>query len=114
MEQRRRVGIAAGQYQGNGHGEDNLGYYEPDNDADNDVFLEESDNEDEIAVNSAEHPLLFFFDIETTGLVVYNDTITDIAGKVIDVPPSSVSQISFTSLVMTNRHIPEKGINKQQ
>ncbi len=109
MEQRRQVGIAAGHYQGNGHGEDDLGYYEPDV-----LFSEESDNEDEIAVNSAIHPLLFFFDIETTGLNVYNDTITDIAGKVVDIPPSYVSQISFTSLVMTNRHIPEKGINKRQ
>lgn len=110
MEQRRRVGIATGQYQGNGQGEDNLGYYE----ADNDMFPEESGNEDETAVNSATHPLLFFFDIETTGFVVYDDTITDIAAKVIEIPPNYVSQVSFTSLVMTNRHIPEKGINKRQ
>ena len=37
------------------------------------------------------HPLLFFFDCETTGLSIYNDHITEIAAKVIAVPHSSVS-----------------------
>ena len=53
--------------------------------------------------------ILFFFDIETTGFQIYDDTITDIAGKVVDISPTSVTKSTYTSLVMTNRTIPEKG-----
>ena len=52
--------------------------------------------------------LLFLFDLETTGLEVDNDQITEIASKIFN-PPVSVSQVSFESLVYTTRDISEKG-----
>ncbi|ORU90793.1 MAG: hypothetical protein A6F71_07530 [Cycloclasticus sp. symbiont of Poecilosclerida sp. M] len=73
---------------------------------------EEDDFDDsEIPLPSDELPLLFFFDVETTGLVVYNDVIIDIAAKVVDIPPSVVSQPTYQSLVRTSKSIPDKGRN---
>ena len=55
-------------------------------------------------------PLLFFFDMEATGLIPYSARITEIAGKVIGISPSCVSQQIFTSLVHTSCSIPREGI----
>jgi len=49
--------------------------------------------------------LFFLFDIETTGLSIYEDHITEIAAKVVGVPTSSVSQPTFSSLVRTTQMI---------
>ena len=53
-------------------------------------------------------PLLFLFDLETTGLDVDEDRITEIASKVFN-SPVNVSKVSFESLVYTPRPIPENG-----
>ena len=55
-----------------------------------------------------EQSLLFLFDLETTGLDVYTESITEIAGKVFN-PPATVSNTSFSSLVYTRTYIPEIG-----
>ena len=69
-----------------------------------DVQDEEGDN-----VTDTAHPLLFFFDTESTGLNIYNDHIVEIAAKVTGVPLSAVSQSSYSSLVHTSKNIPSKG-----
>ena len=58
--------------------------------------------------NSQGLSLLFLFDLEATGLSVYTDCITEIAGKVFD-PPVDVKQATFSSLVHTDHHIPKIG-----
>ena len=55
------------------------------------------------------HPLLVFFDIETTGLSIYEDRITEIAAKVVGEPASTVKQTSYTSLVHATKRIAPKG-----
>ena len=55
------------------------------------------------------HPLLVFFDIETTGLSIYEDHITEIAAKVVGEPASTVKQTSYSSLVRATKSIPPKG-----
>ena len=55
------------------------------------------------------HPLLLFYDCETTGFSVYAEHITEIAAKVVGVPLSSCSQPTFSSLVKTSRNISKKG-----
>ena len=114
MLQRQDVGIAVGEYQGRGQGE-NVAHdlvVEP-------VSMEfEGEEEDSFVDNSFvseippsdELPLLFFFDVETTGLVVFNDVIIDVAAKVVDIPPSVVSMPTYQSLVRTSKSVPEKGI----
>jgi uncharacterized protein YprB with RNaseH-like and TPR domain len=109
MEDRRGLGIATGQYQGNGQGEEDTSDQE-DNPVYTDMEDVNSEDDDETVMDANKFPLLFFFDIETTGFQIYDDTITDIAGKVVDIPPNLVSQPTYTSLVMTNRAIPERGM----
>ena len=119
MVQRQEVGIAVGQYQGGGQGEneapnlevepvEQVTPVEPepmDDDCEDGLDLEE----DTEAVQSTDKtPLLYFFDVETTGLVVYNGFIIDIAAKVVDIPHSAVSQPSYTSLIRTSKTIPNK------
>lgn len=118
MVQRQEVGIAVGQYQGGGQGENEAP--DPDEEpaapvepepmdtdcfSENDLGLEDT----ETVRSTHKAPLLFFFDVETTGLVVYNDFIIDIAAKVVDIPHSAVSQPSYTSLIRTSKTIPSKG-----
>ena len=55
------------------------------------------------------HPLLFFFDCETTGFSIYSDHITEIAAKVVAVPQACISKPTYGSLVHTARNIPKKG-----
>lgn len=66
------------------------------------------DNRTDITENA--HPLLFFFDIETTGLSIYVDHIVEIAAKVVGVPWSTVTQQSYSSLIHTPKNIPYKGM----
>ncbi len=54
------------------------------------------------------HPLLIFYDCETTGLSIYSDHITDIAAKVV-ASPAPLSEPTFSSLVKTSRRIPAPG-----
>ena len=56
-----------------------------------------------------EEPLLFFFDMETTGLSVDFSQITEIAGKVTGVPPSYVTQQCFSMLVRPSCSIQQGG-----
>ena len=73
-----------------------------------DLLDREADRGEDIAENA--HPLLFFFDTETTGLSIYDDHIVEIAAKVVGVPRSTVTQPSFSSLIHTPKNIPTKGM----
>lgn len=118
MLQRQDAGIAVGEYQGRGQGE-NVAHdpvVEP-------VSMEFDNEEDAFVDNFVDNfvdsetdelPLLFFFDVETTGLVVFNDVIIDVAAKVVDIPPSAVSVPIYQSLVRTSKSIPGKGRIMQQ
>ena len=64
---------------------------------------EEQEEEDSIEM----HTLFFFFDLETTGLNIYEDHIVEIAAKVIGAPLSSVTQ---PCLIHTPTNIPSKGM----
>ena len=66
------------------------------------------DEEEEDSIENA-HPLLFFFDTETTGLNIYQDHIVELAAKVVGVPSTRITQPTFSSLVHTPRNIPSKG-----
>lgn len=118
MEERRRLGIITGQYEGDGEGENVAA--DPGGEEDFEDIMEKEDTEEDVYADSEGEtvldkralPLLFFFDIETTGLQVYSDAITDIGAKVFDIPPTSVSRLSYTSLVMTSKNIPDKGIEE--
>ena len=46
----------------------------------------EDNKENEICESDDSHPLLVLFDVETTGLSIYVDHITDIGAKVLDPP----------------------------
>ena len=72
----------------------------------------ELDDDDDAALETSDdaHPLLFFYDCETTGFSMYNDNITDIAAKVVACPVSLQTPI-FSSLVRTSRRIPSAGKN---
>lgn len=114
MEERRSLGIAVGEYQGSGQGENVASDPGVVEDVDvEDEAEEDVNSEEETETNDMTLPLLFFFDIETTGFQVYDDAITDIGAKVVNIPPTSVSQPSYTSLVMTSRNIPERGTQEE-
>ena len=65
------------------------------------------DFEEESSDNA--HPLLIFYDCETTGFSIYDDHITDIAAQVVD-SPVPLETPTFSSLVKTSRRIPNAGI----
>ena len=71
------------------------------------------EEEEEVVYTTESHPLLFFFDCETTGFNVYNECITELAAKVIAVPVSSLSQPTFSRLVMTTKNIPDIGMYRE-
>ena len=79
----------------------NTEYSEPSHNTESSSCCDDKDS-------SQEQSLLFLFDLETTGLSVYNDSITEIAGKVFN-PPATVSNTSFSSLVYTSHDIPRRG-----
>lgn len=113
METLRGLGSAVGEYAGDGRGET-----ESDTQAATSVDQENVDAEPEIDDQSMEeeeednsddwHPLLFFYDCETTGFSIYNDHITDIAARVV-ASPVPLSDPTFSSLVKTARRIPPVG-----
>ena len=112
MATMRDMGCAVGEYVGDGQGESEtqestLTDLDP-VDADPEVIDHQiEDNEDEDSSDNA-HPLLIFYDCETTGLSIYNDHITDIAAKVV-ASPVPLSTPTFSSLVKTSRRIPSAG-----
>ena len=109
MERLRVLGHAAGEYAGDGQGE----LEDPNTNAatlDTEPQLDDQSEESSVQDSTYNaHPLLFFFDCETTGFSIYDDHIIESAAKVIGVPLASVSMPSFASLVHTPRNIPAKG-----
>ena len=122
MERLRGVGCTVGEYMGDGQGEqDSATVNSPAAedgpvDADPGVDHQESEGDDDEEGDDSgredSHPLLIFFDCETTGFSIYSDHITDIAAKVV-ASPVPVSQPTFSSLVRTPRNIPAAGKNKK-
>ena len=113
MVNMRGAGCAVGEYVGGGQGD-----CEQEQEELTPFSLDVVDAElgvDDQAVEFGEgssddaHPLLIFYDCETTGLSIYNDHITDIAAKVVACPVA-LSIPPFSSLVKTSRHIPAAGI----
>lgn len=110
METLRGLGSAVGDYVGNGQGESETVTQastaaEVDLDADVGPSIELDDDDAALETSDDAHPLLFFYDCETTGFSMYNDNITDIAAKVVACPVSLQTPI-FSSLVRTSRRIP--------
>ena len=92
------LGEAVGEYSGHGQGEQE----------DPTQVIEDgvSDDEDSMDIDSETidaNPVHIFFDIETTGLSIYNDHITEIGAKVVGEHSSQLSSPSFASLVHTPR-----------
>ena len=101
------LGSAVGEYSGGGQGElesDNVAKAVAADDVEDYVdvesrFAEEGSFSDDL------HPLMFFYDCETTGLSIYNDHIIELAAEI-----AGCTMPPFTSLVKTSRRIPPKGI----
>lgn len=111
MEQLRSAGATVSEYVGNGQGEAESADTEGKSDEDAEPGVDDH-HEDEVDSDSSSddaHPLLFFYDCETTGFSIYSEHITEIAAKVVGVPLSSFSQPTFSSLVKTSRNISKKG-----
>ena len=112
MEQLRCAGATVGEYVGNGQGETERTDTEDKCDEDAEPEVDDHHECDDASEGSSDdaHPLLFFYDCETTGFSVYSEHITEIAAKVVGVPLSSLSQPTFSSLLKTSRNITKKGI----
>ncbi|XP_019854038.1 PREDICTED: uncharacterized protein LOC109583236 [Amphimedon queenslandica] len=114
MEQLQSAGAAIGRYVGNGLGETETECLHSevseekgdDNTEDAEVQCD-IDYMNENRSNDA-HPLLIFYDCETTGFSVYNEHITEIAAKVVGVLLSLFSQPIFSSIIKTSRNISKK------
>ena len=112
METLRGLGSAVGDYIGDGQAESSA--TQPTS-IDFDVIGAElglddqplDDFEEESSDNA--HPLLIFYDCETTGFSIYDDHITDMAAQVIQ-SPVPLETPTFSSLVKTSRRIPTAGI----
>ena len=108
----RGMGCAIGEYVGDGQGElestpqeltsADLDPVDVDPEVDDQSLDEEEDSSEDA------HPLLIFYDCETTGFSIYSDHITDIAAKVV-ASPVPLSTPTFSSLVKTSRRIPAAG-----
>ena len=111
MEAMKGLGCTVGDYVGDGKGDsESATQNEPDFDSmDADAFEvdDHSLDEEEASIDSA-HPLLIFYDCETTGFSIYSEHITDIAAKVV-ASPVPLSAPTFSSLVKTSRRIPAPG-----
>ena len=105
MEQFRCAGATVGECVGNGQGETERTDTEDRCDEDAEPLVD-NDHSGETSGGSSDndHPLLLFYDCETTGFSVYTEHITEIAAKVVSVPLSSFSQPTFLSLVKTSRN----------
>ena len=119
METLRGLGSAVGDYVGNGQGESETvtqastaAEIDPDADVGPSIELDEDDDDAALETSHDDdaHPLLFFYDCESTGFSVYSDNITDIAAKVVACPVS-LQTPTFSSLVRTSRRIPTAGKN---
>ena len=92
METLRGLGSAVGEYTGNGQGEtqnDTRAATSVDQEGiDAEPGIDDQTIEEEEEENSSNdyHPLLFFYDCETTGFSMYNDHVTDIAARVVASP----------------------------
>ena len=106
MEQLRCAGATVGEYVGNGLGETECTDPETEDKCDDNT---EPGVDDHHECEDDSHPLLLFYDCETTGFSIYSEHITEIAAKVVGVPQSSFSQPTFSSLVKTSRNISKKG-----
>ena len=109
MGQLRGAGHSVGEYVGGANMEDvaECTFEECDTDYD-DVDGEQIENGDNVVKENA-HPLFFFFDIETTGLSIYEDHIIEIASKIVGIPCSTITCPPFASLVHTPKNIPPIG-----
>ena len=67
---------------------------------------EDTENEEDPIITS--QPLHFFFDIETTGLDIYDVTIIELAGKVVKPLFQYARLRTFQSLVRTSKNISSK------
>ena len=127
MEQLRGLGHAVGEYVGGGRAEIeqedespvacdehsnevDMVCYDQQEDGNNECTEDREATSDEEDITDDAHPLLFFFDIETTGLSIYEDHIVELAAKVVGVPRSTVTQRSYSSLIYTPKNIPSKGM----
>ena len=112
METLRGARCVVGEYVGDGQGESENTAQEPVSE-DLDVVDAEPGVDDQLVDEDEEsnddlHPLLIFYNCETTGFSIYNDHITDIAAKVIACPVQ-LSTPTFSRLVKTSRRIPAAG-----
>ena len=110
MEQLHCAGATVGEYVSNEQGETER--TDTEDKCDEDVEAVVDDHECEEASRGSSdnaHPLLLFYDCETTGFSVYTEHITETTAKVVSVPLSSFSQPTFSSLVKTSRNISKKG-----
>ena len=98
------LGEAVGEYSGHGQGEQEYPtQLDQDGESDDEDSMETCDTNSETSDTKPVH----IFDIETTGLSIYNDHITEIGAKVVGMPSQLISP-SFTSLVHTP-HISSAG-----
>ena len=113
METLRGLGNAVGEYIGDGQGESGSDAQAAqaaalvDENAEPGVDDQLIDEEEDLSDNP--HPLLFFYDCETTGFSIYDDHITEIAAKVVACP-IPLQAPTFSSLVRTSRRIPAPGL----
>ena len=100
MKQLRGLGHAVGEYVGGGRSklelEDDGMVAGDENRTDGEMVHDDwsadgkaDREEDNITENP--HPLLFFFDTETTGLSIHDDYTVEMASKVVGVPKSTVT-----------------------
>ena len=101
------LGEAVGEYSGHGQGEqEDPTQLDQDGASDDEDSMETCDTNSETIDTK---PVHIFFDIETTGLSIYNDHITEIGAKVVGEHSSQLSSPSFASLVHTPRNISSAG-----
>ena len=97
-------------YVGDGHGDENTSAQDANLDDNIDPGVDDQflDYEEEDSSDDA-HPLLIFYDCETTGFSVYKEHITDMAAKVVACPVP-LHEPTFSSLVKTSLRIPAAGM----
>ena len=108
MAQLCGAGDSVGEYVGGGKAdiEDIAECTFEDCDTDYDHVEGEQIENGDVVVTENAHPL---FDIETTGLSIYEDHIIEIVSKIVGIPCSPITCPSFSSLVHTPKNIPPIG-----